>query len=74
MPIARITGQGIGAITLAVTLLWACFIGERVIFHQAFTQRAHVLRELHQMQRLRHVEPANAPARHLAVPVRAALG
>jgi hypothetical protein len=74
MPIARITGQGLGAIALAVAILWACFIGERVIVHQAFTQRTQVLRELQQMQRMRRIEPVSSPVPLLAHPVRATLG
>lgn len=74
MPIARITGQGLGAIAVAVGILWACFIGERVLFHQAYTQRAQVMRELQQMQRLRRLEPASAPVHHYSHPVRTSLG
>ncbi len=73
MPIARITGQGLGAIAMAVGILWACFIGERVIVHQAYSQRAQVMRELHQMQRMRRLEPVSAPARHYSHPVRTTL-
>jgi hypothetical protein len=74
MPIARITGKGLGAIALAVAILWACFIGERVIVHQAFAQRAQLMRELHQMQRRRRIEPVSVPAPRIARPVRITLG
>ena len=74
MPIARITGQGLGAIALAVAILWACFIGERVMVQQAFTQRAQVMRELHQMQRARRVEPVSVPSRGIAHRLRSTLG
>ena len=58
MPIARITGQGLAAIAFSVALLWACFIGERVMVHQALAQRTQLMRELHQMQRESQHHPA----------------
>jgi hypothetical protein len=51
MPFAKITGQGLAAIALSVALLWACFIGERLMVHQALAQRTQLMRELHRMQR-----------------------
>jgi len=69
MPIARITGQGLAAIALSVTLLWACFIGERLMVRHSLDQRAQLMRELHQMQRDRRAQPASVPApsgRHFA--------
>jgi hypothetical protein len=74
MPIARITGQGLAIISLAVAILWACFIGERMIVHQAYTQRAQVMRELQQLQRLRRIQPVSVPARRAPFPVRTTLG
>jgi hypothetical protein len=62
MPIARITGQGLAAIALSVALLWACFIGERLIVRHALAQRAQVMRELHQMQRDHGTLPVSAPS------------
>ena len=62
MPIVRITGQGLAAIALSVTVLWACFIGERLIVHHALARRAQVMRELHQMQRDHGTQPVSAPA------------
>ena len=61
MPIARITGQGLAAIALSVALLWACFIGERLMVRQSLDQRAQLMRELHQMQRDRRAQPVSAP-------------
>ena len=63
MPIARITGQGLAAIALSVALLWACFIGERLMLRNAIDQRAQLMRELHRMQRDRRAQPVSAPAR-----------
>jgi hypothetical protein len=61
MAIARITGQGLAAIALAVALLWACLLGERVILNHSYAQRAQVMRELRQMQLLHGTQPASAP-------------
>ena len=49
MPIARITGQGLAAIALSVALLWACFIGERLMVRQTLARRSQLMRELHQI-------------------------
>ena len=63
MPIAKITGQGLAAIALSVALLWACFIGERLMVHQALAQRTQLMRELHQMQRDHNTtQPVSAPS------------
>ena len=61
MPIARITGQGLAAIALSVALLWACFIGERLMVRHALDQRAQLMRELHQMQRDHRAQPVSSP-------------
>ena len=64
MPIARITGQGLAAIALSVSLLWACFIGERLMVRQALDQRALLMRELQQLRRDHRAEPVSAPVPH----------
>ena len=61
MPIVRITGQGLAAIALSVALLWACFIGERLMVRHSLAQRAQLMRELHQMQREHRAQPVSAP-------------
>ena len=61
MPIAKITGQGLAAIALSVALLWACFIGERLMVRHSLAQRAQLMRELHQMQRDHRAQPVSAP-------------
>ena len=61
MPIVRITGQGLAAIALSVALLWACFIGERLMVRHALAQRAELMRELHQMQRDHRAQPVSTP-------------
>jgi hypothetical protein len=62
MPIVRITGQGLAAIALSVALLWACFIGERLMVRQAIAQRVQLMQELRQMQRDHRAQPVSAPA------------
>ena len=74
MPIARITGQGLAAIALCVALLWACFIGERLMVRRALAQRAQLMRELHQMQRDHRTEPVSAPAPRGPLPTRVTVG
>jgi len=74
MPIARITGQGLAAIALSVALLWACFIGERLMVRNAIDQRAQLMRELHQMQRDRRAQPVSAPAHRGPHPTRVTVG
>ena len=64
MPIAKITGQGLAAIALSVALLWACFIGERLLVRQTLKRQAQVMRELHLMQRDHRAEPVNSPSPH----------
>ena len=64
MPIAKITGQGLAAIALSVALLWACFIGERLLVRQTLKRQAQVMRELHRMQRDHRAEPVDSPSPH----------
>jgi hypothetical protein len=61
MPIAKITGQGLAAIALSVGLLWACFVGERLILNRTYAQRAQVIRELRQMQHRHGAQPVSTP-------------
>ena len=74
MPIARITGQGLAAIAVSVALLWACFISERLMVRQTLARRSQLMRELHQLQRDRHVEPVSAPSPHGPQPTRITVG
>ena len=61
MPIAKITGHGLVAIGLSVGLLWASFVGERLIMKRSYARRAEVMRDLRQMQLRHHTEPASTP-------------
>jgi hypothetical protein len=61
MPVAKITGQGLFAIALSVTLLWSCIVGERVLVHHAGAERVRILQEMDRLQRLRRPIPATTP-------------
>jgi hypothetical protein len=74
MPIAKITGQGLAAIALAVVALWACFLGERLIVHRAYAQRAQLMRDLLQLRRNRRTEPVSLPSPRMLRPARTTLG
>jgi hypothetical protein len=74
MPIAKITGQGLAAIALSVALLWACFIGERLLVRHTLDQRAQLMRELHQMQRDHRAQPVSAPSHRGMHPTRITVG
>jgi hypothetical protein len=73
MPIAKITGQGLAAIACSVALLWACFLGERLTVRHANREYARVIRDLHQMQTQRRIEPVSVPV-PLQPPVRMRVG
>jgi hypothetical protein len=62
MPIARITGQGLGAIGVSVGLLWGCILVERSAHRAALSERARVVREVQRMQHRQRSEPASAPS------------
>jgi hypothetical protein len=76
MPFAKITGQGLVAIALSVALLWACFIGERLMVHQALAQRTQLMRELHRMQRDHdhRTQPVSVPSPLGPHPARVTMG
>ena len=61
MPIAKITRRGLAAISLAVAVLWTCVLGERVVAHQAYTERARVMRDLERLQRRQRPVPVSLP-------------
>lgn len=62
MAVARITGQGLAAISVVVCLLWACIVAERMITARARADTARTVREL---KRLRGYSPVlrNLPHR-----------
>jgi hypothetical protein len=65
MPIAKITGKGLAAIAVAVAMLWACLISERLMLDRSYARRAQVMRDLRRMQ-VDHggMQPASAPSYH----------
>jgi hypothetical protein len=60
MPIAKITGQGLGAIALSVGLLWGCLIGERVLRQRASADEIRSRQQIELLQRGRH-QPVASP-------------
>jgi hypothetical protein len=62
MPIVRITGPGLAAISLAVSLLWGCLIGERIMVRDTARDRVRVVWELEQLQRQHQPAPVSVPA------------
>jgi hypothetical protein len=61
MPLAKITGPGLGAIACSVGLLWSCVIAQQVAQRHASTERARVIREVRELQRQRTV-PVSDPS------------
>jgi hypothetical protein len=64
MPIVKITGQGLMAISFLVALLWACVIGESAMVRRAQLDRVRVLRDYQRLHQQRS-EPVVAPIRRL---------
>jgi hypothetical protein len=62
LPIARITGQGLLTMGLAVAALWGCLVGQHMIVHNAAAQQAQALREIRQLRQRRfRSEPVRTP-------------
>jgi hypothetical protein len=61
MALGKISGHGLAAIALSVSLLWACWIATQVTIHRATVTRARVLRDIHRMQQRRQPAPASLP-------------
>jgi hypothetical protein len=74
MPIAKITGQGLGAIALAVALLWGCFVGEQLTVKHAAALQSRVMLDLHRLQRNRQAEPVSTPRPSVPRPTRVTIG
>lgn len=60
MPIAKITGQGLFAIALAVSLLWGILLAERGMMRRATAERAVVMRSVEQ-HKFRRSQPVVYP-------------
>ena len=50
MPIARITSQGLVAITVSVLLLWGFVLAQRAMERRAYAERGRVLRQMRMQQ------------------------
>lgn len=74
MSIAKITGQGLAAISLLVVLLWGCVLGEWMIVRRARTEVGRTLLENYRMQREKQSQPVSAPAPIIRKQPRPALG
>jgi hypothetical protein len=74
MPIAKITGQGLAAIACSVALLWGCIAGEKLTARQARHEYARVMRDLHQMQQQRRMQPVSVPVPQNSRPSRVTVG
>jgi hypothetical protein len=74
MPIAKITGQGLVAISISVGLLWGCLIGDRIMTRQAFRERVRVMHEIEIFQHRFRPEPASTPVPHIVVRPRVSNG
>ena len=69
MPVAKITGQGLAAMTVSVGLLWCCVIGQRATERRAFAERNRVMQEVNRNPRRRPPQPVSVPLRpHLRPP------
>jgi hypothetical protein len=62
MPIARITGQGLAAIGIAVALLWGSILSLRQLDREAWLQRERVMQQVRLTQRRSHPQPVSLPA------------
>ncbi len=63
MPLAKITGQGLAAMTVSVGLLWCCVIGQRATERRAFAERDRVMREVNRNMRSQPPRPVSVPLR-----------
>ena len=61
MPIAKITGQGLAAMALSVSLLWGLIVAESRVSRNARAERARVIRDLDRLQRLVRPQPVSTP-------------
>ncbi len=61
MPLFKITGQGLSAMTVSVALLWGCFLGARAKERRAIAERGQVMRQLEQLQKRNRPRPLSVP-------------
>lgn len=68
MAIAKITGEGLAAIAVAVALLWGCILVEDSVTKGARRQTARVLLDLRKLRDGGRVVPASQPLHWPAIP------
>lgn len=71
MTIAKITGPGLAALAVSVSLLWGCLIAERTLTQRAWREQARVLHELQIMRQRQHDQPVAIPQFRRSYPRRA---
>jgi len=74
MTIAKITGPGLVAISLAVAALWGCFVTEQVTARRAVREQAQILHELRQLRQRLELTPVSSPAPRPSRPIRPSAG
>lgn len=74
MTIAKITGPGLAALAVSVSLLWGCLITERTLTQRAWREQARVLHELELLRQRQRSEPVAIPEHHFSHPHRPAAG
>jgi hypothetical protein len=61
MQIAKITGQGLAAISLSVGLLWTLVVAQCATEQRASAERAHVLRDVRLLRQEHQATPVASP-------------
>ncbi|HVN04781.1 MAG TPA: hypothetical protein VMT86_10210 [Bryobacteraceae bacterium] len=74
MTVAKITGQGLAAITLAVASLWTCIIAEQILVRNADADNAQTMRAVRELRLRRSPEPVCVPTHSRRDCLRAKLG
>jgi hypothetical protein len=74
MPLAKITGQGLSLIAVAVVLLWGCLIGEKLTLQHAQAEYARVMRDVRKLRYEQQRVPVSVPLPFKTRPVRPLAG
>ncbi len=61
MTLTKITGSGIVALGMCVTVLWGCLIGERLMVQRGATEQARALHDLEVLRQQLRTPPVSAP-------------
>jgi len=73
MPVTGITRPGLAGLTMAVMLLWGCFLTERTIVRRAIAEQARALRTIRGL-RDNQAQPVSTPTPRIRRPRRAIAG